>query len=182
MFYLLIIFTRYLLEPEVGPHLSVIKKIYVHPEYDDHLFTNNIALIKLNFEVELGELLQTVCLPKGYEGNLPIPKKYGVAPCWQRLSGAKVSTIQSDGKCSNSSLTLFNSSMSFCAKDKKTANDTWCNRGGSFVQKVRREDGYRWVATGIENFGKRNARKGRFSFYTKLYPFINWIRATMKRE
>ena len=55
------------------------EKFFVHEDYVDRKFVNDIALIKLKDKVKLGRFARTLCLPEKDEGDLAIPRKYGFA-------------------------------------------------------------------------------------------------------
>ena len=159
---------------------------------------NDLALIKLIKPVHLGKFVRTVCLPTKDEGDLAIPTKYGIVAGWGSTKALKpregpkkadrystvlqysAFTIQSDRLCSNRSALPFNSTVSFCAGDGKGGNDTCMgDAGGAFVREGRRGDGYRWIATGLVSWGVGCAQKDKFTYYTRVYPFIDWIKKTM---
>ena len=159
---------------------------------------NDLALIKLIEPVQLGKFVRTVCLPTKDEGDLAIPTKYGIVAGWGSTKALKPGerpekadqystvlqysafTIQSDRLCSNRSVLPFNSTVSFCAGDGKGGNDTCMgDSGGAFVREGRRGDGYRWIATGLVSWGNGCAQKDQFTYYTRVYPFIDWIKKTM---
>ena len=174
------------------------EKIYVHPEYNDAHFVNDIALVKLKQKVELGKFVRTVCLPTKDEGDLAIPKKYGITAGWgatkalkpgesladadrySRILQHSAYVIQPDQLCLNRSVLPFNSTVSFCAGDGKGGNDT-CkgDSGGAFVREGRREGGYRWVAVGLVSWGNGCAQKDEYEYNTRVFPFIDWIKKTM---
>ena len=57
-------------------------KFFVHQDYVDQKFVNDIALIKLKEKVELSPFVRTLCLREKDEGDLAIPTKYGFATGW----------------------------------------------------------------------------------------------------
>lgn len=148
--------------------------------------------------MELGKFVRAVCLPKKEGGDLAIPGKYGFVAGWgaakplqqgERPANAdrfstvlkhSAFTIQSDRLCSNRTRFPVNSTTSFCAGDGKGGNDN-CHgdSGGAFVREGRKEDGYRWVAAGLVSWGQGCAQRNKFTYYTRLYPFIDWIKNTM---
>ncbi|KAM7425409.1 hypothetical protein ABFA07_023158 [Porites harrisoni] len=174
--------------------------IYIHPNFTHATYDNDIALIKLRTEVKLGKFVRTVCLPQKQEGDLAIPRKYGLVTGWGATKALKIGQvltytdtyrysnilqyssfmIQEDQICQRSTSYRFNSSVTFCAGDGKGGKDT-CNgdSGGPFVRESRREDGYRWIATGLVSWVEGCAQKDKFTFYTRVYPFIDWIKKTM---
>ena len=159
---------------------------------------NDIALVKLKQEVNLGKFVRTVCLPEKDEHDLAIPTKYGIATGWGATKPLKPNEepkkadrhptvlqysaykIQSDQLCSNKSVIPINSTVTFCAGDGKGGNDT-CkgDSGGAFVREGKRGDKYRWVATGIVSWGNGCAQKDEYGYYTRVYPFIDWIKKTI---
>ena len=183
-------------EQEITP-----ENIYVHQEYKDKDFVNDIALVKLKLKMEFGKFVRTVCLPTKDEKDLAIPEKYGIATGWGATKALKPEEkpaeadryskflqysaymIQRDQLCLNRSVLPFNSTVSFCAGDGKGGNDT-CkgDSGGAFVREGKREDGYRWVAVGLVSWGNGCAQKDEYGYYTRVYPYIDWIKKTMEEN
>ena len=177
-----------------------VMKIFVHQDYNDRKITNDIALVKLDKEVELGPFVRTLCIPEKDKGDLAIVKKYGIATGWgvtQALKPLQVPkehkrysdrlqysafTIQGDQLCANKSAEyFFNSTVTFCAGDGKGGNDT-CrgDGGGAFVRKAKRGDDFRWVATGLVSWSLGCAQKDQYGYYTRVFSFIDWIKKTME--
>ncbi|XP_078348020.1 uncharacterized protein LOC144633100 [Oculina patagonica] len=179
------------------------ENFFVHHEYKDRKFVNDIALIKLKEKVELSAFVRTLCLPEKDEGDLAIPTKYGIATGWGVTQALKrgekpdlenrystrlqysAYTIQGDQLCSNKSVIHINSTVTFCAGDGKGGNDT-CHgdSGGAFIREVRRGDGlgryWSWVATGLVSWGFGCTQKDQYGYYTRVFPFTDWIKKTMK--
>lgn len=177
-----------------------VKKIFVHQDYIDKKFASDIALVKLDKEVELGPFVRTLCIPEKDDGDLAIPKKFGIATGWGVTQALKLGeipkeekrysarlqysafTIQSDELCANKSgKYFFNSTVMFCAGDGKGGNDT-CHgdSGGAFVREAKRGEDFRWVATGLVSWGVGCAQKDQYGYYTRMYPFTDWIKKTME--
>lgn len=177
-----------------------VEKIFLHRDYIDTKLTNNIALVKLHQKVELGRFVQTLCIPEKDDGDSAIPRKFGIATGWGVTQALKLGenpkeekrysarlqysafTIQSDQLCANKSVPyFFNSTVTFCAGDGKGGNDT-CHgdSGGAFVREVKRRDNFRWVASGLVSWGVGCAQKDQYGYYTRVYPFIDWIKETMR--
>ncbi len=179
------------------------ENFFVHHEYKDRKFVNDIALIKLKEKVELSAFVRTLCIPEKDEGDLAIPTKYGIATGWGVTQALKrgekpdlenrystrlqysAYTIQGDQLCSNKSVIHINSTVTFCAGDGKGGNDT-CHgdSGGAFIREVRRGDGlgryWSWVATGLVSWGFGCTQKDQYGYYTRVFPFTDWIKKTMK--
>ena len=179
------------------------KKIIVHENFKPDTFLNDIALVQLDQPFELKRYVRTVCLPEKDEGDLAIPGKQGIATGWGVTGALKLGEdtkrkdlskvlkhasfeIQSDQLCSRRSQTLpIDPTVTFCAGDGKGKNDA-CkgDSGGAFVREAHRDDGKRWawVATGIVSWGDGCAQNGQYGYYTRVYPFIDWIRETMDKN
>ena len=69
-----------------------VMKIFVHQDYNDVKITNDIALVKLDKEVELGPFVRTLCIPDKDKGDLAIVKKYGIATGWGVAQAVKTLT------------------------------------------------------------------------------------------
>ena len=177
------------------------EKFFVHQDYVDRKFVNDIALIKLTEKVELSPFVRTLCLPEKDEGDLAIPMKYGFATGWgvtqalrpgenpepqnrysKRLQYSAY-TIQSDELCANRSEIAINSTVAFCAGNGKGGNDT-CqgDSGGAFVREGKRGEDYKWMATGLVSWGLGCAQKNEYGYYTRVYPFTDWIKNTIKEN
>ena len=192
---------HHLLKEERSQRQIQLEKIFVHQDYADRLFKNDIALVKLKKEVKLSKFVRTVCLPRKEEGDLAIPKKYGIATGWGVTKPVKAGenakqkdkysevlqfsafTIQSDQLCRNRSVIAIDSDVTFCAGDGKGGNDT-CHgdSGGAFVREGKRDDKYRWVATGLVSWGEGCAQKNQYGYYTRVFPFTDWIRGIVDGE
>ena len=177
------------------------ERFFVHEDYVDRKFINDIALIKLREKVKLSPFARTLCLPEKDEGDLAIPMKYGFVTGWGVTQALKYSerpkpqsrystrlqysafTIQGDQQCANRSVIAFNSTVAFCAGDGKGGNDT-CHgdSGGAFVREGKRGEDYRWVATGLVSWGLGCAQKNEYGYYTRVYPFTDWIKNTIKEN
>ena len=76
-----------------------VMKIFVHQDYDDGKLTNDIALVKLDKEVELGPSVRTLCIPDKDKGDLAIVKKYGIATGWGVTQALKPLQVPKEHKC-----------------------------------------------------------------------------------
>jgi len=177
------------------------KKIFVHPRFQpigEPYFDGDIALVKLSTEVELGVFVRTVCLPEKREGDLAVPNSRGIVAGWggtrplkhyERFShGKELSNIlrhtslkiQSDHLCKNKSSLQFNSKTAFCAGDRNGDRDScFGDSGGGFV---REKKNLKWVVVGIVSWGWGCAQKDKYGYYTRIHPFLDWIRETMETE
>ena len=176
------------------------EQILVHPRFKEKgspHFDGDLALVKLSQEVELGEFVRPVCLPEKSGGDLAIPNKRGTVAGWgvtrplKRGGGGSLNdvskvlrhatfTIRSDQLCINKSSIQFNSATAFCAGDGKGDSDS-CHgdSGGAFVREIRNS---KWVVIGVVSWGDGCAQKDQYGYYTRVHPFLDWIKETMRTE
>ena len=183
------------LQQEVVP-----EKIFVHPRFKPSglpHYDGDIALIKLSQEVELSRFVRTMCLPEKSEGDLAIPKARGTVAGWgvtrplRRGEFTHLSEIskvlrhvsfpiQSDQLCINKTGIQFNITTTFCAGDGIGGEDS-CkgDSGGAFVRQIRNS---KWVVVGVVSWGNGCSQKDRYGYYTRVYPFLDWIKETMNEK
>ena len=174
------------------------ERIIVHEQYNMSFYMNDIALVKLSQPVELGPFVRTVCLPENDEQDLAIPGKFGTVTGWGGTKPVKTGEIfkrddmsnvlkhsslqiQNDQLCSMKAFLPINSTVTFCAGDGMGKSDTCAgDSGGSFVREAQRDDKrLAWVTVGIVSWGIGCAQKGQYGYYTRVYPFIDWIKQKM---
>ena len=68
-----------------------------------------------------------------------------------------------------------------CVGDGKGGNDT-CHGGGAFVREGKRCDKYRWIVTGLVSWGEGCAQENQYGYYTRVYPFIDWIKKVVAKN
>lgn len=179
-----------------------IKEILVHENYNNDLYLNDIALLQLVQALELRPFVRTVCLPEEEEGDLAIRDNHGTATGWGVTRALKLGEehteedlsnflkhasfkIQSDELCRSRTQYLVNSTVTFCAGDGRGKSDA-CkgDSGGAFVLEAKRGQGKRmvWVAAGLVSWGEGCAQEKRYGYYTRVYPFIDWVEKKMKEH
>ena len=186
--------TNETLQQEIVP-----KIIFVHGEFWQSSFVDgDIALVLLNKEIKVNAFVRPVCLPEEDDGDLAVSGANGIVAGWRITRALRLGetadhnetskvlrhaafTIQSDQLCFNKSILAYNATMTFCAGDGKAGRDT-CkgDSGGAFVRRVRKEHKLQWVTVGIVSWVNGCAQKDECGYYTRVYPFIYWIKKTMK--
>ena len=177
-----------------------LDQIFIHEKFNSSLYVNDIALLKLNRPLKLTKFVRTVCFQEKDERDLAIPETHGIASGWgiikplkrgdiaRREDLAKVlryssSKIQNDQLCAETSKPYFiNSTVTFCVADAQKRSGTCTgDSGGALVQKAQRGVDKRraWVATGVISWGIGCAQKNLPGYYTRVHPFIDWIKKTM---
>ncbi|KXJ21798.1 Transmembrane protease serine 6 [Exaiptasia diaphana] len=175
--------------------------IYIHQNFNNTLFENDIALIKLQKEVNLGPFVRPVCLPKKGE-HLLQPGEHGYVAGWGATLVVQVGQhpppnkiystvlrhsafmVQNNLTCHKATKFFFNPNVTFCAGDGKGGNDT-CkgDSGGSFVRESRQSNGkWRWVSTGLVSWGEGCGLPGKYTYYTRVEPFVDWIKETIQKD
>ncbi|XP_074621906.1 mannan-binding lectin serine protease 1-like [Acropora palmata] len=185
---------------EMSQHTFIVTKIVMHPDYQDDLKVNDIALVKVSSQVTLGKFVRKVCLPKKMKSSTyqdPVsPGRTGHVAGWGATqilkpgeqithNPGKVSSlellssqfqIQDIRRCQNTTDYWFNQSLSFCAGSAERGVGL-CrgDSGGPFVMKVRHDGVMRWVAVGLVSWGEGCGIQGYYTFFTKLDPYVEWI-------
>ena len=172
----------------------------MHQKFNSTYYVNDIALLKLNRPLNFTKFVRTVCLQEKDERDLAVPETYGIATGWgvtkAKRFGEKASRkdlhnvlhhsflkIQNEQLCTETSKPfLINSTVTFCAGDAQKRSGTCSgDGGGALVRDAKRGDDKQrvWVATGVISWGKGCAQKDDPGYYTKVYPFLDWIKTTI---
>ena len=86
--------------------------------------------------------------------------------------------ISSNKVCRNTTSQAFNSTVMFCAEhDKGGQHSCRGDGGGPFVRERydSKSRGYRWTVAGLVSWGEGCGVEGRYSFFTRVAPYSNWI-------
>lgn len=175
----------------------------MHPRFKPKglpFFDGDIALVKLSQEVELSKFVRTVCLPEKDEGDLAIPKTRGTVAGWgvtrplRRGEFTQLSEIskvlrhasfpiQSEQLCVNKSGIQLNTTTAFCAGDGRGGEDACSgDSGGAFVRDSSFSLDSKWVEIGVVSWGNGCAQKDQYGYYTRVHPFLDWIKETMNEK
>ena len=176
----------------------------MHPQYHDDYKENDIALVRLSFRVTLTQYVRKVCLPEA--DNSPTyresvtPESRGFVAGWgatQVLNPGETADsrnsssmtlksaqfqIKDSELCQNSTDYHFNESLKFCAgSDKHGIGPCRGDSGGPFVMRMLQGGAWKWVAVGLVSWGEGCGIYGRYTFYTKLAPYVDWINQHVRR-
>lgn len=173
-------------------------KIILHPRYHDDFKENDIALVRLSTKVTLTRYVRKVCLPESANSSIYddiiTPGSHGFVAGWgatQVLNPGETTDsenssstflnsaefqVQKPEMCRNSTDYHFNESLKFCAgSDRHGVGPCTGDSGGPFVMKMLQGGAWKWVAVGLVSWGEGCGIYGRYTFYTKLAPYVNWI-------
>lgn len=163
-----------------------VSKIIKHSDYDSYNTLNDIALFKLETEVELNERIQVACLPTKKSNSYP-SSSTAYATGWGTLSSGGSSssvlrevdlTVYEERFCYNvaSSYTK-NWDSQICAGDWSGNKDT-CqgDSGGPLFIKDTVNGKTKFVSVGITSYGIGCAEVATPAIYTRTSYYYDWIR------
>ncbi|XP_062396187.1 chymotrypsin-like elastase family member 2A [Sardina pilchardus] len=172
---------------EEGSMTVPVAKIIVHPEYNDHLTRNDIALLWLDHTIELSDTVQPACLPPS---GLILPHQ---ASCyvtgWGRLStnGDGSDTLQQAllpvveyDICKHPDWWSFLlTDKMVCAGGDGTVGSCMGDSGGPL--NCQNSDGI-WEVHGIVSFGAPSCNQvQRPSVFTRVSAYVSWINNIMSQ-
>ncbi|XP_044766031.1 serine protease nudel-like isoform X2 [Coccinella septempunctata] len=177
--------------PTPYEQIHPVQKIFIHPEYENNGFVNDIALLKLKKSVTFSDYVRPVCLPK--EGESLEDEVQCTILGWGQLSEVgrifpdtlqevQVPVISTE-ECKKRTifLPLYNiTEEMFCAGYDRGGRDACLgDSGGPFICP---EENGRWVIHGITSNGYGCARANRPGVYTKVSSYMKWIEGFLNLE
>ncbi|XP_043961464.1 suppressor of tumorigenicity 14 protein [Gambusia affinis] len=169
-----------------GGATRLIRRILLHPQYDQFTSDYDIALLELSAPVFFNDLVQPVCVPAASHtfttGTNCFVTGWGVlmedGELASRLQEASVKII--NRKVCNK---LYDDAVTprmLCAGNLQGGVDA-C-QGDSGGPLVCLERGRRWFLAGIVSWGEGCARQNRPGVYTQVVKFTDWIRQQTKGQ
>ncbi|XP_054893854.1 suppressor of tumorigenicity 14 protein homolog [Poeciliopsis prolifica] len=169
-----------------GGATRLIRRILLHPQYDQFTSDYDIALLELSAPVFFNDLVQPVCVPASSHtfttGTNCFVTGWGVlmedGELASRLQEASVKII--NRKVCNK---LYDDAVTprmLCAGNLQGGVDA-C-QGDSGGPLVCLERGRRWFLAGIVSWGEGCARQNRPGVYTQVVKFTDWIRQQTKGQ
>lgn len=185
--------------------LSVVRSIE-HPQYDEEIVDNDVALLKLNSSVRFGRHAKPACLPR--QGSaLPPPATMCIILGWGKLNHAathgthtlheaRVPLADSDDCLAAYKDYYQITDNMLCAGFKRASG----RRRGRNRRKDVKDRGWpdscsgdsggpllcekdrRWHVYGVTSFGDGCGRKGKFGIYAKVPNYVSWIEKTIVAE
>ncbi|XP_077673023.1 suppressor of tumorigenicity 14 protein homolog [Eretmochelys imbricata] len=157
-----------------------IKRIIVHPRYDQYISDYDIALLEMETPVFFSELVQPICLPSSprvfFYGTVCYVTGWGALKensyLAKTLQEAKVKIIN-QSICNKLYDDLITSRM-LCAGNLNGGIDACQGDSGGPLACVGK--GNRWYLAGIVSWGEGCARRNRPGVYTKVTELYDWIR------
>ncbi|KAJ6645572.1 Carboxypeptidase N subunit 2 [Pseudolycoriella hygida] len=169
------------LESETAMQSFGVVKIFLHPNYDEETFNNDIAILRLSTYAVYNEFIQPICLWPSDQTNLSeFVGKDGTVIRWEitetnepSMSLQEVSMrIISHMDCLGSDLRPYISTTNFCARLPNDTNISELNSGGSLIYRGNDELYYiRGIVSvaPIFNSTRHNA------LFTDVAQYLPWI-------
>ncbi|XP_034718683.1 uncharacterized protein LOC117938269 [Etheostoma cragini] len=169
-----------------GAATRPIRRILLHPQYDQFTSDYDIALLELGAPIFFNELVQPVCVPAPSHtfttGTSCYVTGWGVlmedGELASRLQEASVKIINR-----NTCNKLYDEAVTprmLCAGNLQGGVDA-C-QGDSGGPLVCLERGRRWFLAGIVSWGEGCARQNRPGVYTQVVRFTDWIHQQTKGQ
>ncbi|KAM4606089.1 suppressor of tumorigenicity 14 protein homolog [Polymixia lowei] len=169
-----------------GAATRPIRRILLHPQYDQFTSDYDIALLELSAPVFFNDVVQPVCVPASSHafttGTSCFVTGWGVltedGELASRLQEASVKIINR-GTCNK----LYDDAVTarmLCAGNLQGGVDA-C-QGDSGGPLVCLERGKRWFLAGIVSWGEGCARQNRPGVYTQVVKFTDWIHQQTKGQ
>ncbi|KYN08333.1 Enteropeptidase [Cyphomyrmex costatus] len=168
-----------------SPHEQLLRVDYIslHPDYIDHIFLNDIAVIRLERAVSFSDYIRPACLPKAPvpSGTVCVITGWGQLYEEGRVFPDTLQEVQipvmSTEDCRRKTLFLplyrITSGM-LCAGFENGGKDACLgDSGGPLVCLSPFEN--RYVLQGITSNGYGCGRRERPGVYTKIYSYISYI-------
>ncbi|XP_067004215.2 CLIP domain-containing serine protease B10 isoform X2 [Anabrus simplex] len=171
-------------------YVGVEEKI-LHPSWSRPLRLNDIALLRLDSEVNFNSIIQPVCLPQvskdipSLEGEALFAAGLGFTPQGQS-AGLMKESVEMLGveECSKYKKSIFHidETLQVCATTIETRSLCCCITGGSLMRTQRAPDGeLRDYLTGILSFRSTICDEVELpSEYTRVDAYVSWILGSIR--
>ncbi|XP_075585755.1 uncharacterized protein LOC124495271 isoform X3 [Dermatophagoides farinae] len=170
-----------------------IDRVFIHPDYVDRGFINDIALLHLDRPLQYSKYIRPICLPDAEDSHIG---RWNNQLCttvgWGKLyENGRIfpDTLQevtlpiiSTEECRKRTLFLplykITDNM-FCAGFKHGGRDACLGDSGGPIM-CQKANG-KWILLGITSNGDGCGRAGRPGVYTKVYNYLTWIHSIMAK-
>ncbi|KAL7042173.1 hypothetical protein ACKWTF_001046 [Chironomus riparius] len=160
---------------------KVVQKI-VHPDYDKTITNNDIALLRLNQNVEFNEYVHPICLPtKQYDEPKAIVSGFGKTSFYDPISDKllKVTVDKfSNFKCKElyDERPIYEKTMLCYGHYNETKDSCEGDSGGPLQVSNQHQVSCTYMQIGIVSFGPRLCgSKGVPGVYVNVFNYIDWI-------
>ncbi|XP_037610763.1 chymotrypsin-like protease CTRL-1 isoform X4 [Sebastes umbrosus] len=171
-------------ETQSGPNDNevnrTVSQIIRHPDYNNTLFNNDIALMKLSSPVTFTDFIRPVCLASSTS------QFHNSTPCWTTGWGrlSKDVPLAFDGSLQEVQIPVVGQNQCSCNYRDILTDEMVCagrdNKGacqGDSGGPLQCKQGPRWIQAGITSFGVPCALPGFPEVYARVSEFQIWITA-----
>ncbi|KAI8045647.1 hypothetical protein M5D96_001830 [Drosophila gunungcola] len=172
----------------ITSNCSVVKEYSVdlaikHPDYffQFPVHKNDVAILKLNVDVEYNEFIKPICIIVDEEVNLADINQiqafgWGITQAHKKKASDTLKTInlqlQSPLECLRS-VQVNSTDEQFCARSPTGGDTCYGDSGGPVAGNYMYEGQSRYVQMGIVSFGSLSCNKS--AIYTNVTSHRNWI-------
>nr|WBW70050.1 venom protein [Lampona murina] len=165
---------------EAHPATVRASRFIIHPNFKNKIYTNDIALIKLDVPLMFNDTVSPLCLPAERdivsEGTIAVvagwgTEIFGSSESVNNLQEVHV-PIVSNAKCAAKFYRGFILDTNVCAGGELGRDACVGDSGGALFSK---QDG-RWHAVGIVSFGSTCGQEHYPGVYTRVSKYLQWIK------
>ncbi|KAG8196779.1 hypothetical protein JTE90_014511 [Oedothorax gibbosus] len=168
---------------DASPDPVPVSEFILHPQYHNRTQTNDIALVKLEYSVNLEATVNLVCLPTTQEFSKPEDLALVAGWGWQRFHQGKYSKELQELEISIGTNAYCQSKYggvildtNICAGGEKGKDACSGDSGGPLVSKY---DG-KWYSVGVVSWGMGCGVEGYPGVYTRVSEYLEWIADNIK--
>ena len=164
-----------------------ISKLFVHEQYHEITYDNDIALIKLERPVILNDNINTICLPRPFDDVYQVKSKCIITGWGATGFGGASSDILMEAyvpvvrreQCTHED--VYGSKISenmFCAGYANGSQDTCGGDSGGPFQ-CRKPGSNQFVLRGVTSWGQGCGKKLKYGVYTLVKNYWAWLKLTI---
>lgn len=166
---------------ESRPIIATIAQIFPHPDFDNLLKHNDIALLLLDQEIDFNDIIRPACLANSNSDKRDYIK--GIATGWGANNNALMKVtldLFSNDKC-NRAYKAINSSevivdrLQICAGSNTTVRDTCHGDSGGPLQVIHPLQSCMYEIIGVTSFGRECGSVQMPAIYTSVFSYLDWI-------
>ncbi|CAF1039748.1 unnamed protein product [Adineta steineri] len=168
---------------DTNPIRFKIKSVRLHKQYDDDLYSYDIALLELSHKVDLtNSNVGLICLPSTNNSLYPYEQMNSIVIGWGRLAENGPTSYE----LQQVQLPIISNRNEFCMKQISDEFIQFCagfiegqkdacqgDSGGPLM--IYDTDTSTWHIAGVTSYGHGCAREGHPGVYTRVSVLIDWI-------
>lgn len=167
-----------------------VAQIVPHPDYRSSSHYNDIALLQLDRDAQLGPYVRPICLPDtaNLQAKQTIASGWGKVGWDEELSNTLLKVtleLFPFNECYDSFSIMkklpqgINNETQMCAGSRASSGDTCQGDSGGPLQVFHSTLYCMYTQIGVTSFGKACGLAGQPAVYTKVHPFVPWIESVV---